>query len=882
MGSANYLHVAGAGWFRQRAASAPESQNRYVSVGGFVNIEDLTKEYEAKKARRQNRQIGLFGSVSPRSRASRTSPTSEDARTKLQDWESVPTTPYEGEGRLTPLTPQTPLSAPKQTELPIKYCQTPHTTPPPVSRYSRHGRDLCVNVSPGSICSPREGLLYEFCGGIGSHHLGPQVGIPIELEGSLLLPSQGFSQPKPPNAPRGHKRSLSTPVDSPLSRSLPTITANDTKFSAPETHDIPLTSMAPAPILRDPGIPKRYHRRENSRVDSNSEQDLNTMLPMRKSSLRPEIPAPPYGPPPIPLSRMTIEELMQILPSLDAAIVAHDWVPCMQKRHHELKGLLQRMQGTTVAETSSNHSEEASRLLPFLSNGSNIEQGLEKLIDQSHDIAKTYYKLFDIAKDLQKAEMYKKETEIDEAYAQRSEAMIALARNASSHREVCQSYDREMQQFKDITRQSFDTLGRFIQQNLDDAMKHAPQQQVQQIIEILRASNEQKDLPIRHVSSELYHETQKALKKAYEDKRNFQEICSEQLVTIKNQSRELDECVGRMERIAKRMRDKKEENRKLKAEIDQLRMFIEAREGAMRVDNERELKYSQPQETRDQVRSDRRNVDQEIWVRDAEIANLRTKLDAAIRREKELQAHVRSLPQTTQADSAPNRSSRLKRLLVGGSRASPNLPTLNSMHNLSQSIFTPFEKEKPQTSPPPSPTKSVMSSPSLAGPCDPTTITHLELPPPQYLHSRSKSSGDAGPRLREGVCYSQDCIIDSTVTGRFYHMPSHVRPTLSTTRLQTTRSNSNNNNNSEVSSDDPAPRSRPRLNSAPEALELDAGSTMQEHTARDRYPLVNHQRVLSGITEVTEDAVSVMRKSSSLDSVDKRIYLDSMQALGRL
>lgn len=58
---------------------------------------------------------------------------------------------------------------------------------------------------------------------------------------------------------------------------------------------------------------------------------------------------------------MSFEELMDILPTLNAAIIAHDWIPCMHKRQQEIKNMLESKTLNT------NNSEESLRSLSQVS-----------------------------------------------------------------------------------------------------------------------------------------------------------------------------------------------------------------------------------------------------------------------------------------------------------------------------------------------------------------------------------------------------------------------------------------------------------------------------------------------------------------------------------
>lgn len=348
--SNSYLSIPSPERLRHRTTSLPEVHERYVSVGGFVNIQELTKNFEATKANKSKQQYGLFGSVSPRSRNSRASSISEDVES--QDWDSVPTTPYRNEGWLTPQTPKTPFAGLNKTNRLHKQCQTPESiTPPPVLRYNQYGHDLYLETSPRSARPPEKNSL----------SVPPRTSTsvqsdqctPVELAGSLLLPSQGFPQSNPPERPpHVHERSHSAPATSQPQRSLPMIPEN---FSNITVRDISITGRPPPslmPAFDNLEMTKQFSQREASRSTPSLEPNTRSTLPVRKSSLRSKMPPPQYRPPPVPLSRMSLEELMEILPNLDAAIIAQDWMPCVRRRHQEQKDAFEKLERTPVSKPS--------------------------------------------------------------------------------------------------------------------------------------------------------------------------------------------------------------------------------------------------------------------------------------------------------------------------------------------------------------------------------------------------------------------------------------------------------------------------------------------------------------------------------------------------
>lgn len=492
-------------------------------------------------------------------------------------------------------------------------------------------------------------------------------------------------------------------------------------------------------------------------------------------------------------------------------------------------------------------------------------------------MARTYYQIFEIAKDLESSELEKKNVEIDEANTRASEAKIALARYVVKHREVCQEYERDMQEAKDASQYLLREARTFIRQQANDTGPQLEGQTTHEILKLL-ATNDAQDIPARYISTNLYHDTQIALKRASERTGELQEICNEQMGIIRTQSKKMDQEMERFARVVGMMQDKESENRELKAQNDELRLIVDAHENAIRTNRQSQLDQEQSRRVTSQVRSSSENYEENIQARDGEITNLRSKLEKAFAREHDLQSQIRSLLQSSHVESAPIRQGKIMRLLTSGPRGTSNLPTTTSMLNLSQSILTPFEAGRSFPNIPPSPTKSGRSSPTLVGLCDPGQIDKLELPVPYNGHKRTQSSLERGPRLREGFKSSQDRDIDSAVSGRFYHMPANVKSAASILRSQTPKEDGKTSSRDRTSEN-----GRPRQHSAPGNLDLVLDVAQERgYTDRDQQFLINHQRVLSGITEVTEDTGSVQRSSSSPNSEDRKMYMESMRALGRL
>jgi len=120
---------------------------------------------------------------------------------------------------------------------------------------------------------------------------------------------------------------------------------------APACSVLPKTAGLPSPPSNTVNMAKRPHQHSESCSAPSYAQQAQCAPPPRLSSLPSSVAAPPQPSPPVPLSQMTMEELMHILPKLDAAVIAHDWMPCMQKRQQELKDWLQKSSLTPNSES---------------------------------------------------------------------------------------------------------------------------------------------------------------------------------------------------------------------------------------------------------------------------------------------------------------------------------------------------------------------------------------------------------------------------------------------------------------------------------------------------------------------------------------------------
>jgi hypothetical protein len=199
-------------------------------------------------------------------------------------------------GCRTPVTPGTPWTM-NTTNVAV----TPSRTSPPVSCNSMAGQARVYTSMPGTPSTPEPKFKSE----------------PVELPGSLLLPSQGFPQSEPPV----------TPARQTFGRS----------YSGTSS-----STLSPTPALST-----------CSTVTATEMDVLKSFSPMKKEAKPTTSSASTTSVPKIgkPFSAMTAEELIQCLPQCSPSTIYNAWVPAMLREHQKIKNLLQ---GASEIKTNGN------------------------------------------------------------------------------------------------------------------------------------------------------------------------------------------------------------------------------------------------------------------------------------------------------------------------------------------------------------------------------------------------------------------------------------------------------------------------------------------------------------------------------------------------
>lgn len=188
----------------------------------------------------------------------------------------------------TPVTPGTLWAT--NTANPALRAASPARASPPVSRYNVTERVRFSASVPGTPATPDSKVNLQ----------------PVELPGSLLLPSQGFPQSEPPVTPsrQTFERSYSDESSSvwsctPELSTCSTVTASDMDV---------LRSFSPKKVTK-------------SNISSPATASVHKIGK--------------------PFSAMTAEDLIQCLPHCSPSMITNTWVPAMLREHRKIKNLLQ-------------------------------------------------------------------------------------------------------------------------------------------------------------------------------------------------------------------------------------------------------------------------------------------------------------------------------------------------------------------------------------------------------------------------------------------------------------------------------------------------------------------------------------------------------------
>jgi len=508
---------------------------------------------------------------------------------------------------------------------------------------------------------------------------------------------------------------------------------------------------------------------------------------------------------------------------------------------------------------------------------------LLKTIEGANSTASTFYTLFETVKDLQDTNLKDQIAELDEANARRLEAVVALARHVAMHKEKCAEYERKITVMQHKSQQSLDIVQAFVHENLADALDKSPQAQIEDVLRVFMHRNNDITYSAKHVPGALFDEVQKALNEVASERDELRDICNQQATTVHEQSHELDTYISRMAKVIGLIQEKEKVNGKLERENEGLRKDLEALTDAVRKQKVHDEKIRRMPSDGHAFQG---YMDDDIWARDAEIMNLRRKLEQAFYRERQLDNQLKQFVQSSQSERLDKRPNRLKRLLTGNSYSQEHplmLPKGNSMLDLSYAAVSISNKSNGHNGESYPLTKTARPSPTTAAFYADDQMYAPDLLLPRNLRDE-RSSIDLPPRFRSTFDtqqpHSED--IETAVSSRF-QMPVNVRSTVSTPRPLTPKSQSSSSNSIPFEELQNYSRSCAQPGNSKPVVGIPRSASMLFAEHDFTQPATAHQRVLSGITEVSETGTTEhKRNSQSLDSVDKKMYRDSLAAFGNL
>lgn len=597
-------------------------------------------------------------------------------------------------------------------------------------------------------------------------------------------------------------------------------------------------------------------------------------IPPRMSSLHP-VAVLEEAPPRIPLSQMSFDQLMEILPTLDAAIIANDWLPCMQKCQQEVKKTMQiQADSLNDVQWSSQELNQVSRSLKR-SLMTDYLQDLLKTIDEVGSVATSFHALFKVAKDLQKRDTQNQTEALEEANNKRSEAINALARHMNVHADKCAAYERQIADLQNDAQQAIRVLGSFIHENLADALDNSPKEQIEEVLRNFTKLDTSAEEMSNLVSRDLYNEIQHALGKAQSERDGLRNICAQQMTTIHQQSREMDQYLTRMARVISLVQEKEEANHKLRLEVEMLRSKVISPPSEAR---KRQTRHELANHAPRGEYFEQKHTNHGAWSQDAEIANLRTKLAQALDRERNLNQQLKQLLQISHGQNLDKRPNRLKRLLTGGTFTHDQsllFPRGSSMLDLSSTSFS-ADRDKSDDERPTSASKSDTFSPEITTNFGGSAFEPIDMPP--LFDSHAVLSPDKlPPRLRSTVLtsqHTQDKEIQSAVSSRFCSTPNRrgetSTPIPANVRIGD-RSSLTSANEPWKSTSTSAPIGEewtsvvPQGEGPPHPTKTGlprSPSMLLFEPKEEHYYTQNYHRVLSGITELSEtDTADYRRKS---------------------
>jgi hypothetical protein len=335
---------------------------------------------------------------------------------------------------------------------------------------------------------------------------GQTATLPIELPGSILLPSQGFPQQNPPVTPAR---------DSFISRY-----SEESRSSRTPSLDTSSSTDGDMDILRNFASPQKKSGRANT----------FPVLPVKNASRA--------------FAAMSADELMHCLPELNMSVVSQSWVPAMETELKRTKALLQeaaelRLQSQADLESFGTVSLGLCEDVSW----TNCSQDVNSIAVSARDISRTYFDAMQRVRPLadRDAKAINDQLEFIQEELQTALTVVEESKNTISDK------DNIIDRLHETIAANARTLGGFIEDHVGSHLNDIHDIRTQEIKQLMenQRQNSLEDgtytpgryirIPEHQYSS--YLQNSHAMQQKIE---TYSKITNDQLELIKSQSTDLD------------------------------------------------------------------------------------------------------------------------------------------------------------------------------------------------------------------------------------------------------------------------------------------------------------------------------------------------------
>ncbi len=372
---------------------------------------------------------------------------------------------------------------------------------------------------------------------------------PVELPGSILLPSQGFPQTNPPITPARDISHIRSSEESERSSTPSLYTSSSTDGEMD--------------ILKNLTSPQKRSGRVNTLPVS----------PMKNASK--------------PFTAMTVEELMQCLPELNMSTVSHSWVPAMEGELKRIKALLQeaaelRLQSQARFENFGGVSLKSYECL----SPTNFCQDVNSIAVSARDISRTYFDAMQRVRPLADRDAKAINDQLEFTQAELQTALAVVEEN----KDIISDKDDLIQRLHETITANSQTFSGFIQDHVGSRIDNLHDIRTQEIRQLIKGEQHQSPDNGTHTPGRYIRIPENEYNSCLQEFRNNQQkvetyskIANEQLELIKSQSADLDkrmegygECLVILEKRHNRIVELESKLEAIGRELSEAKETVEA------------------------------------------------------------------------------------------------------------------------------------------------------------------------------------------------------------------------------------------------------------------------------------------------------------------